>query len=339
MNSKIYEEIKKFISENYKKILFLIVLFLIANFPLNYSILTTGGTINVNDRVSINNEYKSEGSFNLAYVTELKATPVTYILSYVLPNWESIPLEEYQASSNETVEDINKRAKAYLKLSEQSALKVAYERADKGIKVDNSKFMVVYINELVKEDIKIGDNILEIDNKKFSSLEDYKNLLSKKNVGDYIKLKLERGNKTLETKMEVKNIDGKKLTGISILELYEFNVNPKIEFSFKENENGSSGGLMLSLAIYDKLISEDLTKGLKIVGTGTIDYDGNVGEIDGVKYKLIGAVKSKADVFVAPTGNNYDECLKLIKEKKYDIKLIEAKTFDGVLEDLRKLNK
>ena len=48
------------------------------------------------------------------------------------------------------------------------------------------------------------------------------------------------------------------------------------------------------LAIYKELIEEDITHGLKIVGTGTIDELGNVGEIDGVKYKILGAVKNKA---------------------------------------------
>ena len=84
---------------------------------------------------------------------------------------------------------------------------------------------------------------------------------------------------------------------------------------FKGNESGPSGGLMLTIAIYDKLVSKDLTNGLKIVGTGTIDYDGNVGQIDGVSYKLKGAVKKGADIFIAPTGENYQECVKLKKKK------------------------
>ncbi len=93
---------------------------------------------------------------------------------------------------------------------------------------------------------------------------------------------------------------------------------------------------MLALSIYDKLTDYDLTKGLKIVGTGTIDFDGNVGEIDGVEYKLKGAVKAKADIFIAPSGKNYEDALKLKKEKNYKIKIIEAKTFNQVLEELKK---
>ena len=53
---------------------------------------------------------------------------------------------------------------------------------------------------------------------------------------------------------------------------------------------------MLTLAIYNSLVDKDITKGKKVVGTGTIEEDGSVGSIGGVKYKLNGAVRQKADV-------------------------------------------
>ena len=92
----------------------------------------------------------------------------------------------------------------------------------------------------------------------------------------------------------------------------------------------------MSLTIYNKLTEEDITKGKKIVGTGTIDISGNVGEIGGVKYKLIGAVKNKAEVFICPV-ENYQEAFNVAKEKNYNIKIISVATFDEVLEKLEEL--
>ncbi|MBQ9011957.1 MAG: PDZ domain-containing protein, partial [Bacilli bacterium] len=89
--------------------------------------------------------------------------------------------------------------------------------------------------------------------------------------------------------------------------------------------------LMMSLAVYSYLNKIDLTSGKKIVGTGTIDTLGNVGEISGVKYKLIGAVKSKADVFLVPSGENYKEALKIKEKNNYKIKIVPIKTFDEAL--------
>ena len=89
----------------------------------------------------------------------------------------------------------------------------------------------------------------------------------------------------------------------------------------------------MTLSIYNKLTEEDITKGRKIVGTGTIDEEGNVGEIGGVKYKIMGAVSAKADLFLVPVGN-YEEAVSFAKEKGYDIPIIPVATFDEALQAL-----
>ena len=92
---------------------------------------------------------------------------------------------------------------------------------------------------------------------------------------------------------------------------------------------------MCALDIYNKITDYDLTKGRIISGTGVIDEKGKVGAIDGVKYKLIGAVKKKADVFIVP-NDNYDEAVKVKNENKYDIKIIKADNLHDVIEELKK---
>ena len=68
-----------------------------------------------------------------------------------------------------------------------------------------------------------------------------------------------------------------------------------------------------------------------------IDSNGNVGEIGGVEYKLKGAVNEKSDIFFVPMGNNYDECLKIKKEKKYDIVIVGISKIDDAIEYLENL--
>ena len=57
----------------------------------------------------------------------------------------------------------------------------------------------------------------------------------------------------------------------------------------------------------------------------TFAADGNVGEIDGVKYKIAGAVKNNMDV-VLVSPYNYDEAIKVVNENKYDIEIIKVST-------------
>ena len=58
---------------------------------------------------------------------------------------------------------------------------------------------------------------------------------------------------------------------------------------------------MLTLTIYNAISGEDLIKGRNIAGTGTINLDGTVGEIDGVKYKIMGANNSNMDIVFVPS--------------------------------------
>ena len=60
----------------------------------------------------------------------------------------------------------------------------------------------------------------------------------------------------------------------------------------------------------------------------------SMSSFDGVKYKLKGAVKNKAKVFIVPSGN-YDEAIKIKKEKNYDIEIIEADNLHNVIEKLK----
>lgn len=328
---------KKFIKDNYKDIIILFIVILIANCPLPYYIYTSGGTININDRVIIDNSYKSEGSLNLAYVSQIRATIPSFLVSYVIPNWEREKIDNYKASSKESDKDIEVRDKLYLEESNLNALKVAYNAAGKTLDIKNNKYHIVYVDDKVEENIKVGDVILKADGSDIVDLKDYKALVDSKDYGDTIKLELLRNNKELTVDVKVRKIDDRKLTGISLVNIYEYTADPSIKFKFDKNESGSSGGLMLALSIYDKLTPDDLTMGKKIVGTGTIDSDGKVGEIGGVKYKLMGAVKAKASVFLAPKGENYNECIKLQKEKNYKIKILEIDTFEDALNKLKEI--
>ena len=88
--------------------------------------------------------------------------------------------------------------------------------------------------------------------------------------------------------------------------------------------------LMIALNIYNSLTSEDITKGRRIAGTGTIDALGNVGAIDGVKYKIIGAHKNKMEIVFVPK-DNYEEAIKVKEEYNYDMEIISVDTFDDAL--------
>lgn len=70
-----------------------------------------------------------------------------------------------------------------------------------------------------------------------------------------------------------------------------------------EDIGGPSAGLVFALRTIDLLTEGDLTKGLRIAATGTMDKDGSIGAIGGVKQKTVAVSLEGADLFLVPKGN------------------------------------
>ena len=60
MFKKILNAILEFIKEEYKFLIFAILLYSILQFPLNYYIIVGGGTSDVSSRISVENKYSSK---------------------------------------------------------------------------------------------------------------------------------------------------------------------------------------------------------------------------------------------------------------------------------------
>jgi Lon-like protease len=69
---------------------------------------------------------------------------------------------------------------------------------------------------------------------------------------------------------------------------------------------GPSAGLMFTLTVLNALSTSDLAGGHKIAGTGTINLDGTVGPIGGVKQKIFAAEGVGAEYFLCPVDNYAD---------------------------------
>ena len=336
MINKIYVEMKKFIKENYLVLLFGIVFMATILYPLPYYIYTGGGTINVKDKIHIENK-ETKGDFNLCYVEQINANIPTFLLSKLLSNWDSVSKEEVSLNYKEDIKDIYKRDKIYLEEANQNAIFVAYKKAGKSVNILDKHLYIIYLEEDSDTDLKIGDDILEIDGSKIDSLADISKILDSYEVGSKLNIKVKRNGKEMMKYAIVHEKDGRKLIGIALTSIYDYEVDPKITFTFSNSESGPSGGFMVTLAIYNQLIDSDISNGLKIAGTGTIDIEGNVGSIGGVKYKLKGAVDSKSDIFLVPAGENYEEAIKYQKKYHYDIKIIGISTFEEAIEKLESM--
>lgn len=319
---------KKFLKENLRFIIFMIILITVVNIELPYYIEAPGGTINLTKRIDKN--YKKEnGSLNMLYVTEYKGNIVTVLLSKIIKSWDLFEISNQQVS-NEDAHDIYVRNKVMLDNSINNATYVAYNYAGKNLTIKEIQNIVIATTK--DNGLKIGDIILSIDNYDVENNKTIKEYLSSLNPGDKVNLKIKRNDK--EETISI-TIDEDKLIGIMLITNYIYETPDDLNINFRSGEGGSSGGLVLALGIYSEITDTDILKGRNIAGTGTIDIDGTIGEIDGIKYKIAGAVKNKMDV-VLVSPYNYEEAKQVVKENNYNIEIVCVKTFEEAINYLTK---
>ena len=336
MFKKVYEKIKDFIKEEYKFILVLVIFYVICIFPVNYYIIIGGGISDISSRVVVDSGYESKGSFNLSYVSELKGTTLSYLLSYVMPNWKRVSMDDYKYTTEEDYRDIEFRSELDLKYSNSNAIYYAYQLAGKPCKLVDINIYVIVTLDGYDNPLEVGDEIVKVNGKECASLEDVQEELLKVQ-GSEVSITVIRDGEEQVLTCKLYEEEDRKLLGVALQVVSTYDVDPDVEFHFEANESGPSAGLITTLSIYDQLTKKDLTKKLNIAGTGTIEADGSIGEIGEVEYKLLGAVRGGADVFLVPAGDNYKTCKKVAKEDNLDIEIIPVKTIEEAIEKLEEL--
>lgn len=335
MLNKLYAKIKNTLKEKYKIYLTFLILFLVITIELPFYLNVPGGLINISKRIKINDEHVSE-KYNMAYVSEFKATIPTILWALMDNNWDILPKKEV-ILKNETEKLIEYRNKLLLEESNQNAIYVAFKLANKKCDISNNKVYVVYVDENSKTNLTVGDQIIKINNEKVDNKTQIQKTLSNKDINELVSFTvLNNGIETIKTGRTY-NYQNKTIVGIVLSEIKDIKTDYKIEFDFKNSESGPSGGLMMTLSIYDYLIG-NIDHNYKIAGTGSIDEDGNVGSIGGVKHKILGAIREKTDIFFIPSGENYEEAVEILKNKKNKLTLVKINNINEAIDYLKTLS-
>lgn len=329
MLKNILKKIGRIILSNLSFIIAFILLLFVFTFEFPYTIASPGKIIDIKDRIKVENASTISGSYNMTYVETRKVTIPTLLISYFNKSWDVYKNSEFIGENVSNYEN-DLRGKITLKESNDNAIINAYGEAGLEVIVKAERVCVIAIYDPDKTDLKIGDEIISVDGVKVESASHLSKLSNIYSDGDKVNFEVISNGKKYNRYAYVYTIDDKKVFGIYVVLNKDLEYSPKIEFNFSKNEYGSSAGLIEALYIYDSLIEKDLSNGLKIAGTGSVDVNGNVIEIEGIKYKLEGAVKDKADVFFVPKAN-YEEAKKVADEKKYTIKLVPVATFQDAI--------
>jgi PDZ domain-containing protein len=219
-----------------------------------------------------------------------------------------VPRESVYPEGETEEENIARNVEAF-STSQSYAIAAAMDYLEQPV---NEQVIVtsVGMDTPAQDKLRAGDEVLAVDGVEMTTPEQVVDAVRSKPVGTDLNFSIVRSGSKLEvvvtssTRPDDPTTDQDEATipyiGIGI----DVNYSAEFDIDFGvTGVGGPSAGMMFAIGIIDKLTPGALTQGKVIAGTGTIDPDGNVGEIGGIQQKLIGARDAGAVLFLAPEGN------------------------------------
>ncbi len=224
--------------------------------------------------------------------------------------------------------------------SKQDAIRVALVALGYDVPITVSGIVVVRVQEDSAADglLSVGDTVVTIDGEELEVASDVARIMDPKKPGEVVSLGVEPPDRS-----EVRAVDvtlgaspddpERGLIGIELQPR-----DPNYEYPFpididSGSVGGPSAGLAFSLGVIDVLTPGELTGGLRVAVTGTIDRDGNVGNVGGVVQKTAVVTGSGYDVFLVPSGEVDD-----VRAKAGDnLRVIPVDTLQDALDALASL--
>lgn len=313
------------------------IIFVISHFvPVPYQVMEPGIAAELSPMIEVENGYENQGEFLLTAVSSRRAMAWDYFyISLFAPEDKELTAIAEQLPENM---DMNEYIELMAELMEESKLQaqaVAFRQAGYEVEVSGEGAEVVEVMEdgSAYNNLKKEDLITAVDGKKVEMAADAVNIIKNRNIGDIVKITVLRDGEKLNFDLKTVELEGNKgnpSIGVLISSKgLDYNIPGEVNFK-TENIIGPSAGSVFSMEIYNQLTPEDITAGKRIAGTGTISLDGEIGRIDGVKYKIMAAKKAGVDLFIVPE-ENYETASQFAGE----LKLLKVNTISDIIEHLQ----
>lgn len=247
------------------------------------------------------------GEFLMLTVALPEVTALEFLVAWFDPAVELVERERVRpvGVSREEYRERNLQA---MDESEDTAIFVALDHLGYEVTLAGDGVLVAGIIEGTGSEgvLEVGDVIISIDGAPVYVSTDATSEIGTHDIGEVLEMTLLRDGDELDVAVELSEHtqdEGRPMVGFLATThnwRYESEVDVEIE---SQNIGGPSAGLMYALTIIDLLSDDDLLEGTVIAGTGTIDADGNVGAIGGIRQKLVAAEREGAQYAFVPDGN------------------------------------
>ena len=279
--------------------------------------------------------YDFDGNLYQLTVRRDEANALIYAWSLINDSYDLYPREEI-LPDGVTPKELSEISIQNMRTSENVAIAVAlknvgYEISSKG---DGVSVVGLLDDSPVKEKLKKGDLLNSINNKEISSTTEFISTLRTYSIGESVTIGLLRevDGELKQMFVETTLIEHVEYKGEPMVGFLATTVNERFDFPFEidiktGNVGGPSAGLMMALNVYNNLIPEDITNSMIIAGTGTIEIDGSIGPVGGIKQKIIAAKRAGAELILVPIAN-FEEARTFETEKTA---IVAVDSFDEAL--------
>ncbi len=282
-------------------------------------------------------QHRHAGSFYL--VTVISQAPITaglWLLGQLDPAIQIVP-PEIVTPKNTTPQEQARQDYQMLDDSETTAIAVGLRLAGyPGTAVGKGARVVgILPASHANGSLQAGDVITGFNGSAVQTAADLIALVGKQSSSASVDLQVVRGSGQLRVVVPLMpaSDNGSPKIGISVQDAgIDFKPPFPISIETQKITGGPSAGLMFTLTVYNALSSADLTGGWKIAGTGTINLDGSVGPIGGVKQKVVAAQAVGASYFLCP-ADNFADAVSVAR----GIKVVKIATVDQAVAFLRSL--
>ena len=274
-----------------------------------------GVALSVEPMVKIPAQYRHSHPGELFLTTVISQAPITageWFLGLVTPAVQIVPPEQV-VPKNTTPQQQATQDFQMLDNSETTAIAVGLRLAGYSTAAVGRGAQVVSIlpeshaNGLLQPE----DVITALNGHPVQTMSDLINLVGSQPSLAPVHLQVKRGQAQIEVDVPLLPPQIPNTTPRIGIEIQSagFDFQPPFPISIvpQKIDGGPSAGLMFTLSVYNLLMPTDLTGGRRIAGTGTINLDGTVGPIGGVKQKVYRRRSGRGDLFPLP-GRQLSGC-------------------------------
>ncbi|WP_437584634.1 YlbL family protein [Paramicrobacterium sp. CJ85] len=234
-----------------------------------------------------------------------------------------------------TTEQRDEQSQLMMVNSQQDAVAAALTELD--VDFDSQLTVGNVLEDSPAEGIfETGDEIIAANGVDIVDVDELRDAITENGDSSPLEVTVVRDGETLSlevTPTEVSYSDGTSglVIGVQTTETYDFPFDVSIKL---DDVGGPSAGMMFALGIIDRLTPGPLAGDAAVAGTGTIDAEGVVGPIGGIRQKLYGARDAGASYFLAPADN----CDEVVGHVPDGLRVFKVETLEDSLAVLRTLD-